>query len=324
MSDMRSALIVGAGMSGFLHALALRSAGIRVETIFDPNLERATLLASIVGGAPTSSFPRAMLVDAAVVAICSPPPFHVQQAEALARSRRLLFVEKPVALNHDELERLKRLPGVVPVLQWRSGCAARQLREAFRVGVFGARPSIVCDLRLWRDEAYFAGGRRGRSQWGCGAMLSIGIHAIDLLVWIVGRPVVEADGREWAGRPSVDVATSGELAITFDGGVRAKLRITLDAEGVNDVRLVVRGTASSAKLVGGEADPTGAELALRGVVPDSLLYARGAAGSPLLVPFIHEAVAAFDSQRRLLSVDDVAVAHGLAFGMEQHSAGAPR
>lgn len=124
----KRALIVGAGVSGFLHALALRSAGVAIAGVFDPNRAQAELLASLVGGHGTGSFEVARLMEVDIAAVCSPPIVHVAQAEALARPGRLLFVEKPIALDDDELERLGRLPGIVPVLQWRAGRAARELR----------------------------------------------------------------------------------------------------------------------------------------------------------------------------------------------------
>jgi predicted dehydrogenase len=308
---MRRALIVGAGVSGFLHALALRSSGFAIEAVFDPDRSRAALLASLVGGEPTDSFARVVASDAHVAAVCSPPPFHVEQAEALARGERLLFVEKPVALTHAELERLRRLPNVVPVLQWRAGRAARELKAGLLAGVFGAHPRLRLDVRLWRDDAYFAGGRRGQAQWGCGAMLSIGIHAIDLLLWIVGRRVLGASGREWRGRPAVDVGTGGELLILFEGGTHAELHLTLDARRADEVRLVVSGAGTTAVLVEGEGDPTASPLVLHGRSHDAV-RATGASGSPLIVPFVHEAVSAFDARRPTLTVDDVAQAHALA------------
>src|SRR5690606_16394137 len=146
------------------------------------------------GGRVRASFDELLAVDAAVAAVCSPPIHHVEQAEALARPGRLVFVEKPVATSHAELARLRRVPNVVPVLQWRAGRAARELRAALRAGAFGTRPRVVCDLRLWRDADYFAGGRRGRARWGCGAMLSIGVHAVDLVLWAVERRVLRAEG----------------------------------------------------------------------------------------------------------------------------------
>lgn len=321
MATQRRAVIVGAGVSGFLHALALRSAGFAIEAVFDPDRERATLLASLVGGVPTDSFARIVSSDAQAAAVCSPPPFHVEQAEALARPERLLFLEKPVALTHAELERLRHLPHVVPVLQWRAGRAARELRAALLAGAFGAHPRLRLDVRLWREDAYFAGGRRGHEQWGCGAMLSIGIHAIDLLLWVVGRRVLGASGREWFGRSSVDVGTGGELLILFEDGAHAELHLTLDAERADEVRLVVSGESMTAVLVAGEGDPTASPLVLHGGEGrGELQCAGGASGSPLLVPFVHEAVSAFDARRPMLSVDDVAQAHALAVCVTMASA----
>lgn len=310
---MRRALIVGAGVSGFLHALAFRSAGIAIEAVYDPDRERAALLAGLVGGTATDSLAQVASSGARFVAVCSPPIFHVEQAELLARPERLLFVEKPVALADAELDRLRALPNVVPVLQWRAGRAARELRAALSGETFGPSPRLRVDLRLWRDAAYFAHGRRGRDKWGCGAMLSIGIHAIDLLLFVVGRRVIGASGREWRGRQDIDVATRGELTVLFDGGARADLELTLDDDRHSGVSIRAYGPSAFAGVTASEGDPTASSLFADGVAPAILARAGGASGSPLLVPFVHEAVAAFESGRSMISVDDVATAHALAF-----------
>lgn len=313
---MKRALIVGAGVSGFLHALALRSAGVTIGGVFDPNRAQAELLASLVGGHGTSSFEVARLMESDIAAICSPPIFHVAQAEALARAERLVFLEKPIALDEAELDRLRRLPNVVPTLQWRAGRAARELRVLFEADAFGPKPNVTIEIRAWRDDAYFSGGRRGADQWGCGALTSIGIHAIDLLIHAVGRRVVSSTGREWVGREGVDVATAGEIRFVFEGGATADLRITLDERGTNDVHLVVRGERGWAELVAEEADPTASALALRGAprrVMDSVGPVGGACGSPLLVPFVREALEVHALRRRSVSVADVAEAHEHAY-----------
>ena len=174
------ALIVGAGASGFLHALALRSAGVRISGVYDPSRERAEWLADLTDALPVRAIER---VTSDIVAICSPPAFHVAQAEALARPGRITFVEKPVAVDREELERLGRLPGIVPIVQWRAGRSAGALRSAFATRAFGDAPHIDCEFRLWRDAEYWAA--RNEAEWPCGALLSIGIHAVDL-VWGLG------------------------------------------------------------------------------------------------------------------------------------------
>lgn len=293
---MKEALIVGAGASGFLHALALRSAGVRIAAVYDPDRERARWLAELAGGRAVDTLD----VDVDIAAVCSPPRYHVEQAAFLARPERLVFVEKPVAVNEGELERLAELPNVVPIVQWRAGRTAWQLRAAFAEELFGPQPLIQCECHLWRDADYFA----SRTDWDCGALLSIGIHAIDLVLWMTGRPVVRAVRTESAGRSGLPVATRGDLAIEFEGGAKARIRITLDAPGRNDVRLMVRGPHASMELLAGEADATATAAKWRGLAPRE---GGGAAGSPLLVPFVHEVLAG-----RAPSIADVAQAHALA------------
>jgi predicted dehydrogenase len=295
---MKRALIVGAGGSGFLHALALRSAGVRIAHVYDPDEERAHWLSALTGAVPIDAFDAA--VDADVVAICSPPHWHVEQAIALSRPGRMVFLEKPVALTESGLEALAGLPSAVPVLQWRAGRTARQLRAAFADHVFGSRPQIQCELRLWRDAAYFD----ARADWGCGAMLSIGVHALDLIVWMVGRPIARVVRTESMGRRGLAVMTRGNVEIEFDDGTRALVRITLDSEGHSDFSLFVRGEHASVELRGSEADPTAFPARWRGAIPSAV---AGATGSPLLVPFIHEALRGVAP-----TIRDVRRAHALA------------
>lgn len=310
---MPTALIVGAGASGLLHALALKSALVPIAAIYDPTPGRAAMLADLVGGRAYTKFSDVVGLDHEVVAICSPPIHHVAQAEALARPGRLTLLEKPIALSEPDLMRLSACANVTPTLQWRAGRAARQLRAAVAAGAFGPRPRLQCDLRLWRDASYYENGRRGMSQWGCGAMLSIGIHAIDLAIFILNRPIASASGREWRGREELDVTTQSELGIDFEGGASAQLRLTTDAIGHNDVRLTVTGDDASAMLVADENDPTANPIKWRG---HTSADQTGATGSPLLVPFVHEAVAAFRSGGQTnVSVADVAAAHRVAYGL---------
>src|SRR5437899_2173145 len=100
-------VIVGAGGSGLLHALALRAAGVAIEAVFDPDTARARALAELCGARVVDSVTSS---NAEIVAICSPPALHTAQAEQLAAPGRTVFVEKPVATTLADLERLVALP----------------------------------------------------------------------------------------------------------------------------------------------------------------------------------------------------------------------
>jgi predicted dehydrogenase len=185
-------VIVGAGASGLLHALSFRACGVGIAGVYDPDGERARALVDLCGGRVVTSFEEAVRSDAALAAVCSPPSFHVAQAEALARAPgRTVFVEKPVAITEGELERLRALRRCVPVLQWRAGRGLRALRRAIAHGELGPAPVISADLAWGRDDEYF---RSRGDAWGTGALLSIGIHAVDAIAWALNRKIENVSG----------------------------------------------------------------------------------------------------------------------------------
>jgi predicted dehydrogenase len=251
---------------------------------------------------------------------------HVAQAERLARgergAKRIIFVEKPVAVSLEELERLRALPRCVPVVQWRAGRAIRAVRRAIAGGELGDAPVVSCDLAWGRDDAYVRA--RGAS-WGCGAVLSVGIHAIDAVLWAVGKKVVEASGLT-TRREGAWAETGAVGLVRFDGGALASVRISFDG-GADSTRLTFCGGGITAIIEGGEGDPTASSvtwLALPGgsarITSLQALEREtdGATGSPLLVPYIGDAIAAVREGRvpgdtqRLPSIGDSFEAHATA------------
>lgn len=287
------AVIVGAGASGILHALALRAAGVRIEAVFDPSRERARSLSDACGARAVDSMSEAAATETSIAAICSPPRLHVEQAEMLATRGRTVFVEKPVALTTEELERLRTLR-CVPILQWRAGRALGALRRAVAYGEFGDAPVVSCDLAWARSDAYF----ESRRHWGCGALLSIGIHALDAIVWALGREIDGVAGMTSSSRTGVDGETAAALILRMSGGAMATVRLSLDG-GSENTRIAICGAGKTGLIEGGEADPTAGVVrwwassasdrerlqALERETP-------GALGSPLLVPYLGAAIRA--------------------------------
>lgn len=318
------AILVGAGVAGFLHSLAFRAHGVTIAGIFDPDAERARDLAKVSGGLAVSTLEELAEIDAELASICSPPRVHAEQAELISatRPRRAVFIEKPVAVSFEEIERLRALPRCIPIVQWRAGRAIRAVRRAIVRGELGEAPVVSCDLAWARDDAYLRA--RGES-WGCGAVLSIGIHAIDALAWAIGKNVEAVTGL--TTRRSGAWAETGAVGeIRFEGGALASLRLSLDG-GANSTRLTFCGNGLTAIIEGGEGDPTASSVRWivgRGDAGAETRIASlealergtaGALGSPLLVPYIGEALAALreghtpGTTERLPSISDCAAAH---------------
>ncbi len=297
-----------------------------VTGVFDPDRSRATALAELCGGARVVADIDALAdLDAELACVCSPPTVHVAQALRLAEGRgaaRTVFVEKPVAVSLAELERLRALPRCAAVVQWRAGRAIRAVRRAIGRGELGDAPVVSCDLAWSRDDAYV---RARDATWGCGAVLSVGIHAIDAVLWALGRRVATVSGRV-IRRGGAWAETGGVGFLGLEGGALVSLRISFDG-GADATRLTFCGGGITAIIEGGEGDPTASSV--RWVVPRSssarLASLRaleheteGATGSPLLVPYLGEAISALREGRvpgdtsRLPSIADVFDAHAAA------------
>jgi predicted dehydrogenase len=314
------AIISGAGAAGLLHALAFRASRVPVAAVFDPDPARAKNLAELFGATVLTSFDELARVDAEIASVCSPPSAHVEQAEVLSRGR-IVFVEKPVATSAIELDRLRSIGRCVPVVQWRAGRAARAVRRAIAHGELGPSPVASCDLAWGRDEAYF----RQRGGWGCGALLSIGIHALDVMTWMLGGEVEAVSGMTMCSRPAIAHGETAAIALLrFASGALLSLRISLDG-GADTTRMVVCGRGVTAVIEGGEADPTASTV--NWVTSDDATLTRlcalerdtpGAIGAPLVVPYLGAALHAIrdglspGESDHLPSIDDCADAHAAA------------
>ncbi len=306
-------MVCGAGAAGAMHALVLRTAGVQIRGVFDPDPGRARALAEMHGAEVFASEEALFRCDANIVCVTSPPPLHVAQAEHAARAwssssaaasrptaERILFVEKPLATTREELTRLLEVPGCVPIVQWRAGRALRAVRAAIAQGELGPAPSVSADLAWSRDEAYFAAGRGTLAQWGCGVLLSVGVHAIDAIGWAMGRRFRAAHGvLERAGTgAATEIETRAAMLMVFEGGGLASVRATFDA-GPDATCLSFAGGGVTATIRGGELDPTASSVEWACADNARLTRLRalesgasGATAPPLLVPFLMDAVAA--------------------------------
>lgn len=303
-----------------------------IAGIFDPHRERANALADQCGARVAKSIEALAQFDAEIASVCGPPAVHVEHAECLSAAARgasrITFVEKPVAVSLPELERLRKLEGCVPVVQWRAGRAIRAVRRAVAQGEFGDRPVVSCDLAWGRSDSYVSARN---SNWGCGAILSVGVHALDAVLWALGRRPTEAIGRS-IRREGAHAETSAAGMISFEGGALLSFRISFDG-GADSTRLMVCGRGVTAVIEGGEGDPTASSVRWMAESSQRIRSLEqleretaGATASPLIVPYVGDALAAVREGRfpgdtaRLPSIGDVFESHAVAIRMG-HAAG---
>jgi predicted dehydrogenase len=135
-----------------------------------------------------------------LIAICTPNALHVPQAQAALRAGKHVLVQKPLALSAADavatvelaaqLERLlfvdytyRFLETVQPL---RAAQSIRAVRMAFH-NIYGPGPE-----KRWFFDAQTSGG---------GALIDLGVHLIDLALWLLGPSLVELERADLGAGP---------------------------------------------------------------------------------------------------------------------------
>lgn len=131
------------------------------------------------------------------VSICSFDDAHADQAEMSLRNGKHCMIEKPVALNRADAERILRAQSdndriISTNLILRHSPRFQELRQRITAGEFGEVFHGEADYLheiLWK----LTSGWRGKMPFYC-VTYGGGIHLIDLFRWVTGREVVEVCG----------------------------------------------------------------------------------------------------------------------------------
>lgn len=220
--------VVGTGGIATVHATDLARLGGRVRLVAAvdvdrPRLEAFTRRFGVLRGYPSI---QEMLERERpeVVALCTPPALHHDQALECLGNGRVVLCEKPPALS---LAQFDTIAGADPggrfatVFQHRFGSGGRRLARLARSGRFGAPMTALCHTLWYRPDDYFTVDWRG--DWaveGGGPTLGHGIHQIDLMLSILGpwREVVAVAARRARPTKTEDLSCA---IVTFDSGAVA-------------------------------------------------------------------------------------------------------
>ncbi len=266
-------------------------ANVSVTALVDPSTERAAAAAKRFTertGRPLPSVYASMdelaagervAVDAQArtnaVSICSPNRFHAPQAIAALANGWHVLLEKPMGVSAEDicaLERATASCGQIVMLgmsnRFRDDAVAlARICEAGELGhVYYARARFLRRRgtpRGWFSDAAMSGG---------GPLLDLGVHALDLAWWLMGKPVpvavsgvatraIGADAvdflQPWTSRMEENadnaVYTTEDFAAGFirfaDGAALSfETSWSLNGEDDNSVHIDLFGTAGGVRL----------------------------------------------------------------------------
>lgn len=126
-------------------------------------------------------------VDA--VSICTPNYLHgVMVRECLLRGKKVIC-EKPFTIDTTE-----GMNGAISILQLRKHPALKKLKKA----------DIYVEAKMFRDDVYWDSWK-GQTEKSGGILFNLGVHYIDLMVYLLGRPdeILEAEVTETVAKGKV-------------------------------------------------------------------------------------------------------------------------
>ena len=224
-------VLIGCGAIAGNHLTALSELpGVEIAGLCDVIPERAEAArAEFAPNAKVFTDYRKMLdeIKPDVVHIATPHHLHCEMAcDALSRGIGV-FLEKPVCITEDEIERLiqaetESAGKICVCFQNRFNPATLAVKELAEKcgGVSCARASVT-----WNRDAeyYLSSDWRGKAdKEGGGVLINQAIHELDLLIGFCGDPVeVSAKTANHRHAGVIEVEDTAELLVSFDTGATA-------------------------------------------------------------------------------------------------------
>ena len=186
--------MVGAGNIGRVHLDAFRRVtGVEVTAVCDVDAGRAKSAAKEFGVPHIFTDIADLLADDAVdaVSVCTPNNTHMPLAIAALKAGKHVLCEKPLAMNAREARKMvaaaERAGRILMAGQSsRYSASARYLKKQADAGRFGR---IYYGKAIWLRRAGIPRGWfQDAKQAAAGPLVDLGVHAIDLLWWLMGRP----------------------------------------------------------------------------------------------------------------------------------------
>jgi predicted dehydrogenase len=266
---------LGVGWIGANRLAAIAGSGLGdVIAIADSSPSAiATTRAIVPAAAVGASLDDLLAHDLDGVVIATPSGLHAAHSLAALDRQVAVFCQKPLARTSVEASRIveaarasNRLLGVD--LSYRHLAGARAIRQAVQEGHIG--DVFAIDLVFHNAYGPNAGWAHDPQLSGGGCVIDLGVHLIDLALWVLDFPrVLTATGRLYAnGRclsPNESVVEDFAVAsLTLESGAAVSMTCSWHAHAGQDARIEVEfhGSRGSARLanVSGSFHDFAAEL----------------------------------------------------------------
>lgn len=222
---LKVGIIGTGGIYRYAHLDGWKSAeNIEIVAVCDANAELAKKAEQDFPGATVYTDYNDVIArdDIDIVSITTPNKFHSTIAIAALQKGKHVFCEKPDAINVEEARKMANIAEqqgkVLMVMRNnRFTAAAQKVKQLYNEGFFGELYAGRCGWIRTRGIPGRGGWFTTKEMSGGGPLIDLGVHMIDLAMWLSGNPVPKTVSgsvyRKFADRPD----ENGQIPIgTFD------------------------------------------------------------------------------------------------------------
>jgi predicted dehydrogenase len=249
------AVVIAAGSHIFqaAHVPAILANGVEVVGVFDVDPARAAVVAAVHGWPVAASLDELLALDADAAVICAPHPLHADLVERSLAAGLWVLVEKPLAARLSEIDALAASVEesgrqVAVVQQHRLRAEVVEARRMIAAGEIGSIHRAVVTASYPKRASYYL-DTPWRGTWegeGGGVLLNQGLHDIDLLVHLLGRPARVSASLRTLVQP-IETEDTADLLVEWTEGASATVHIT-SAARLDGNRIEIFGSAGSLRL----------------------------------------------------------------------------
>lgn len=194
--------------------------------------------------------------DLDAVSICTPHFLHCPMTIKALEYGKNVLVEKPMAITVREADKMvekARSTGLKlgVVFQYRTFPVNQEIKQLINNGEIGKIYRVCMEACVLRTQTYYESDA-WRGKWateGGGALINQTIHNIDLLQWLVGKPV-KLQGQIGTMYHNVEVEDIASAVLKFENGAHGILQVCI-VDAVGTSRLEICGEKGKIETNGG-------------------------------------------------------------------------
>ncbi|MEO8206100.1 MAG: Gfo/Idh/MocA family oxidoreductase [Chthoniobacterales bacterium] len=219
--------IVGLGSIADFHAAAVEhAAGAKLVAVYSRSQEKCAKFAEEHNAAACSTLEELLArEDVEVVMIATPSGAHADIAIQAMKEGKHVLCEKPLDVTLEKIDAVLKTAQetnriAAAIFQSRFGETALALKAAVDAGRFGKLAICSAYIKWWRSQEYYASSN-WRGTWaldGGGALMNQGIHAVDLLQWLVCMPTEVSAYISTVGHDGLEVEDTAVASLRFKDG----------------------------------------------------------------------------------------------------------